>query len=57
MEKPISKLELEALDANFDFIKRNLKNPVQKSTIRVPKNGMVAIRFLADNPGTNNHIF
>lgn len=29
----------------------NLKNPVQKDTITVPKFGAVALRFKADNPG------
>ncbi|XP_057656269.1 uncharacterized protein LOC130893867 [Diorhabda carinulata] len=48
---PLTKSEVEKLDENFDFIKRNLQNPVRKHTIRVPKNGIVVIRFLANNPG------
>ncbi|CAG9860468.1 unnamed protein product [Phyllotreta striolata] len=51
LDQPMSKSEVEALDSNFDFIKRNLKNPLIKSTVRVPKNGVVAIRFMAKNPG------
>lgn len=30
----------------------NLVDPPQESTVGVPKNGWVAIRFRADNPGT-----
>ncbi|CAG9834834.1 unnamed protein product [Diabrotica balteata] len=48
---PFKKSDVEKLDADYDFIKRNLKNPVKKNTVRVPKNSVVAVRFLANNPG------
>ncbi|XP_013194883.2 uncharacterized protein LOC106138305 [Amyelois transitella] len=33
------------------FTKKNLANPVVKDTIVIPKYGVVALRFKADNPG------
>lgn len=33
------------------FTSRNLKDPVIKDTIIIPKFGVVALRFKADNPG------
>jgi laccase len=39
-------------DADKDTIKYNLVDPVQLNTISMPVDGWVAIRFVADNPGT-----
>ncbi|KAG5900311.1 hypothetical protein JTB14_026319 [Gonioctena quinquepunctata] len=39
------------LDKAGYLIKRNFANPVRKDTVRVPRNGVVVLRFLADNPG------
>ncbi|CAF4938368.1 unnamed protein product [Pieris macdunnoughi] len=33
------------------FNRRNVKNPVLKDTVVIPKFGVVALRFKADNPG------
>ncbi|KAG6476282.1 hypothetical protein ZIOFF_065521 [Zingiber officinale] len=34
----------------------NLVDPVERNTVAVPAGGWVAIRFLADNPGTNSKL-
>lgn len=39
-------------DPNNDPPKFNLVDPVERNTVGVPSAGWVAIRFLADNPGT-----
>lgn len=39
-------------DQNKDPAKFNLVDPVERNTVGVPAGGWVAIRFLADNPGT-----
>lgn len=43
--------EVKDLDQNGKLFKRNLVNAPQKDTIRVPKYGAVAVRFIAKNPG------
>ncbi|XP_063928089.1 uncharacterized protein LOC135141166 isoform X2 [Zophobas morio] len=43
--------EMKFLDKKNALFKRNFNNPVVKDTVRVPKNGVVALRFLANNPG------
>ena len=50
-DRPMTKKEVMALDSDNDLVKRNLKNPVRKDTVRVPKYGVVILRFLANNPG------
>ncbi|XP_030761003.1 laccase-like [Sitophilus oryzae] len=50
-DRPMSRQEIVDLDEENDLVKRNLRNPVKKDTIRVPKYGVVVLRFLADNPG------
>nr|XP_023015827.1 laccase-like [Leptinotarsa decemlineata] len=50
-ETPPLKNEVIDMDKSNNLMKRNLMNPVRKDTIRVPRNGVVALRFLADNPG------
>lgn len=42
---------MKFLDKKNALFKRNFNNPVVKDTVRVPKNGVVALRFLANNPG------
>lgn len=43
--------EVKELDQKGKLFKRNLVNPPQKDTIRVPKYGAVGVRFIAKNPG------
>ncbi|XP_044271354.1 laccase-2-like [Tribolium madens] len=43
--------EIKLLDQQNALFKRNFNNPVLKDTVRIPKNSVVALRFLADNPG------
>ncbi|CAG9760690.1 unnamed protein product [Ceutorhynchus assimilis] len=50
-ERPMSRKEVKELDNMGELVKRNLRNPVLKDTIRVPKFGVVVLRFLANNPG------
>ncbi|CAH0555836.1 unnamed protein product [Brassicogethes aeneus] len=50
-DKSISVDQAKALDAEYKLMKRNFNNPVLKDTIRVPKFGAVALRFIANNPG------
>ncbi|TYI99473.1 hypothetical protein E1A91_A13G020000v1 [Gossypium mustelinum] len=38
-------------DPNKDPAKFNLIDPIERNTVGVPSGGLVAIRFLADNPG------
>lgn len=47
----ISKLEVIKMNVENRLIERNLKNPVLKDTVRIPKNGLVVLRFHATNPG------
>jgi FtsP/CotA-like multicopper oxidase with cupredoxin domain len=47
---------LKVMDSRGLLMHRNLKNPIQKDTISVPKGGAVALRFFADNPGKNYNI-
>lgn len=47
----LTKDEAKALDKSDELVKRNLLNPVLKDTVRVPRFGVVAIRFIANNPG------
>ncbi|KAK5644323.1 hypothetical protein RI129_005623 [Pyrocoelia pectoralis] len=42
---------LKKLNNQGLLLKRNFAKPVIKDTVRVPKNGVVAVRFLANNPG------
>ncbi|XP_018575222.1 laccase-2-like [Anoplophora glabripennis] len=50
-DKALTRHEAEKLDADNRLMKRNLVNPLLKDTIRVPKFGVVALRFFAKNPG------
>lgn len=50
-QNPLSKAEVVKMDSDNRLIERNLEDPVLKDTIRVPKNGLVIIRFLATNAG------
>lgn len=50
-EEPMDIEKMKTLDKLGILFKRNLSNPPLKDTIRVPKYGAVALRFLADNPG------
>ncbi|XP_967121.3 uncharacterized protein LOC655485 [Tribolium castaneum] len=43
--------EIKLLDQENTLFQRNFNNPAIKDTIRIPKNSVVALRFLADNPG------
>nr|CAI5832434.1 unnamed protein product [Callosobruchus analis] len=43
--------QIQQLDLKGALVNRNLLNPVIKDTIRVPRNGVVVLRFLAQNPG------
>ncbi|RZC42614.1 laccase-like, partial [Asbolus verrucosus] len=43
--------EIKLLDQQNVLFKRNFNNPILKDTIRVSKNSVVGLRFLADNPG------
>lgn len=51
MTTPLSLEEARTMDDEGNLFKRNYGNPVLKDTIRVPKYGVVALRFLASNPG------
>ncbi|XP_014240570.1 laccase-2-like isoform X2 [Cimex lectularius] len=42
---------LKHLDEKGLLMKRNLLNPIVKDTVAVPRNGAVALRFIANNPG------
>ncbi|KAF8411553.1 hypothetical protein HHK36_004107 [Tetracentron sinense] len=44
-------------DPKKDPLRYNLVDPPEESTVGVPKNGWVAIRFRADNPGEFNSKF
>lgn len=50
-DRPLTRKEVLELDANDDLVKRNLRNAPLKDTVRVPKFGVVILRFLANNPG------
>ncbi|CAG9817316.1 unnamed protein product [Phaedon cochleariae] len=50
-DKPLARADVRKLDQENKLLKRNLMHPVLKDTIRVPRNGVVVIRFLANNPG------
>ncbi|KAJ8912102.1 hypothetical protein NQ315_005438 [Exocentrus adspersus] len=39
------------LDAENKLLNRNLINPVLKDTVRIPRYGVVVLRFFAKNPG------
>jgi len=43
--------QIKSLDDQGQIFHRNLKNPVLKDTVAVPKGGAVAIRFRAENAG------
>lgn len=43
--------KFKALDEEGLLLKRNLGNPVLKDTVRIPKNGVVALRFKATHAG------
>lgn len=53
-DQPLSVEEAKMLDGQGLLFKRNLLNPVRKDTIRVPRFGVVALRFIARNPGILN---
>ncbi|XP_044755392.1 laccase-25-like [Coccinella septempunctata] len=48
---PIKMEDIRAMEVRNELFQRNLLSPVLKDTIRIPRNGSVALRFLADNPG------
>lgn len=50
-EKSMSLEHIKKLDKEERLFKRNLMSPVQKDTIRIPRFGVTAVRFHADNPG------
>nr|XP_022909664.1 laccase-13-like [Onthophagus taurus] len=50
-QNPVPLDLLKTMDENEDLFSRNLINPPLKDTIRVPKFGIVAVRFIANNPG------
>lgn len=43
--------EVKRMNEDGTLLTKNLKNPVIKDTIVIPKFGVVALRFKADNPG------
>lgn len=43
-------------DPNKDPANFNLVDPVERNTASVPSGGWIAIRFIADNPGTSVHV-
>lgn len=42
---------VKQLDHRGQLFSRSLKSPVVKDTVSVPAGGVVAVRFIADNPG------
>lgn len=50
-DRPLTRKEVLELDANDNLVKRNLRNGPLKDTVRVPKFGVLILRFLANNPG------
>ncbi|CAH2001521.1 unnamed protein product [Acanthoscelides obtectus] len=48
---PLTAQQIQQLDLKNELVSRNLLNPVIKDTIRVPRNGVVVLRFLAQNAG------
>ncbi|KAF5285582.1 hypothetical protein FQR65_LT13122 [Abscondita terminalis] len=50
-KKPISLDHLKQLDKKGTLFKKNFNKPVLKDTLRIPQYGVVAVRFVADNPG------
>ncbi|KAK4875174.1 hypothetical protein RN001_011596 [Aquatica leii] len=50
-KKPVTINYLKQLDKNGNLFKRNFNKPVLKDTLRIPRHGVVAVRFIADNPG------
>ncbi|KAL3267707.1 hypothetical protein HHI36_006838 [Cryptolaemus montrouzieri] len=48
---PVAMHEIKKMDLENDLFRRNLNAPVMKDTIRIQRNNVVAVRFLADNPG------
>ncbi|KAJ9592226.1 hypothetical protein L9F63_001227, partial [Diploptera punctata] len=51
MEQPTPLHQIQEMDKRDVLLSRNLVNPVVKDTVTVPKNGVAALRFKADNPG------
>lgn len=49
--EPVKLERIKEMDENGELFKRNLMSPAYKDTIRIPKFGVVAIRFIASNPG------
>lgn len=50
-EEALALEDAKTLDEQGLLFKRNLLNPVKKDTIRIPRFGAVALRFIANNPG------
>lgn len=50
-EEPVTLEQIKKLDKEERLFKRNFINPVQKDTIRIPRYGVAALRFHANNPG------
>lgn len=55
-EEPLPVEDARILDDQGLLFKRNLLNPVQKDTIRIPRFGAVALRFTAKNPGMSESV-
>lgn len=55
-EEPLAVEDAKNLDEQGLLFKRNLLNPVEKDTVRVPRFGAVALRFVAKNPGNETNI-
>lgn len=45
---------VKQLDAEGQLFTRSLISPARKDTIRIPRYGAVAVRFIADNPGKSS---
>lgn len=54
-DRPVTIEDVRTLDYHNTLFKRNLASPALKDTIRVPRFGAVAVRFIANNPGLRSH--
>jgi len=53
-DRSVSLQEVKKLDQRKQLFERNLDCPPIKDTVIVPKFGVVALRFKADNPGRSS---
>lgn len=51
LEEKMTVENILKLDKENKLIPRNFATPLQKDTLTLPKNGVVVVRFKADNPG------